>query len=275
MRRGLGLVIGPAHVPRQPDAADAIAIALCHLQQSPASPARTCRGVDVIAFLEGILIEKAADRVVLSTSTASGTRCWSPRAHWRRSARRGSASPPVHTSAGARGLDGAVRLRVHRRAFAVRPSGDRDRRGAEARPGRPLGALARVRSAAPSPPATWTRSRSSRASARRWRPRVILDLKDRLGAGGEPAVDRAARRGPRGAARARPLPAGGAGRPRSHCGPDGDRPVEELLREALQSGGQMTTGRPSEDRTTCGSWPTRWAGRDEIASSTRPCVPAG
>jgi crossover junction endodeoxyribonuclease RuvC len=35
VRRGLGLVIGPGHVPRQPDAADAIAIALCHLQQSP------------------------------------------------------------------------------------------------------------------------------------------------------------------------------------------------------------------------------------------------
>jgi crossover junction endodeoxyribonuclease RuvC len=35
VRRGLGLVIGAGHVPRQPDAADAIAIALCHLQQSP------------------------------------------------------------------------------------------------------------------------------------------------------------------------------------------------------------------------------------------------
>jgi crossover junction endodeoxyribonuclease RuvC len=35
VRRGLSMMLGAAHVPDQPDAADAVAIALCHLQQSP------------------------------------------------------------------------------------------------------------------------------------------------------------------------------------------------------------------------------------------------
>jgi crossover junction endodeoxyribonuclease RuvC len=35
VRKGLSLLLGAAHVPRQPDAADAVAVALCHLQQSP------------------------------------------------------------------------------------------------------------------------------------------------------------------------------------------------------------------------------------------------
>jgi crossover junction endodeoxyribonuclease RuvC len=35
VRRGLALVLGAAHVPRQPDAADAVAVGLCHLQQAP------------------------------------------------------------------------------------------------------------------------------------------------------------------------------------------------------------------------------------------------
>jgi crossover junction endodeoxyribonuclease RuvC len=34
VRRALGLVLGPNSVPSQPDAADAVAVALCHLQQS-------------------------------------------------------------------------------------------------------------------------------------------------------------------------------------------------------------------------------------------------
>jgi crossover junction endodeoxyribonuclease RuvC len=34
VRRGLGLLIGHANVPSQPDAADAVAIAYCHLQAS-------------------------------------------------------------------------------------------------------------------------------------------------------------------------------------------------------------------------------------------------
>lgn len=34
VRRGLGLLLGQAAVPREPDAADAVAAALCHLQQS-------------------------------------------------------------------------------------------------------------------------------------------------------------------------------------------------------------------------------------------------
>ena len=34
VRRGLGLLLGPAAVPDDPDAADAVAAALCHLQQS-------------------------------------------------------------------------------------------------------------------------------------------------------------------------------------------------------------------------------------------------
>jgi crossover junction endodeoxyribonuclease RuvC len=32
VRRGLGLLLGPANVPPQPDAADAVAVAYCHLQ---------------------------------------------------------------------------------------------------------------------------------------------------------------------------------------------------------------------------------------------------
>ena len=35
VRKGLSFLLGAAHVPRQPDAADAVAVALCHLQQSP------------------------------------------------------------------------------------------------------------------------------------------------------------------------------------------------------------------------------------------------
>jgi crossover junction endodeoxyribonuclease RuvC len=35
VRRGLALVVGAAYVPRQADAADAVAVALCHLQQAP------------------------------------------------------------------------------------------------------------------------------------------------------------------------------------------------------------------------------------------------
>jgi crossover junction endodeoxyribonuclease RuvC len=34
VRRGLGLLLGQDRVPREPDAADAVAVALCHLQQS-------------------------------------------------------------------------------------------------------------------------------------------------------------------------------------------------------------------------------------------------
>src|SRR5947209_13486130 len=34
VRRGLGLLVGAANVPSQPDAADAVAVAVCHLQQS-------------------------------------------------------------------------------------------------------------------------------------------------------------------------------------------------------------------------------------------------
>jgi crossover junction endodeoxyribonuclease RuvC len=34
VRRGLGLLLGAANVPAQPDAADAVAVAVCHLQQS-------------------------------------------------------------------------------------------------------------------------------------------------------------------------------------------------------------------------------------------------
>jgi crossover junction endodeoxyribonuclease RuvC len=35
VRRGLELLLGPGHVPSQPDAADAVAVGLCHLQQAP------------------------------------------------------------------------------------------------------------------------------------------------------------------------------------------------------------------------------------------------
>ncbi len=35
VRRALGMIVGPAAVPTQPDAADAVAVALCHLTQSP------------------------------------------------------------------------------------------------------------------------------------------------------------------------------------------------------------------------------------------------
>jgi len=35
VRKGLSLLLGAGHVPQQPDAADAVAVALCHLQQSP------------------------------------------------------------------------------------------------------------------------------------------------------------------------------------------------------------------------------------------------
>jgi crossover junction endodeoxyribonuclease RuvC len=34
VRRGLALLLGPDAVPEEPDAADAVAVALCHLQQS-------------------------------------------------------------------------------------------------------------------------------------------------------------------------------------------------------------------------------------------------
>jgi crossover junction endodeoxyribonuclease RuvC len=34
VRKGLGLILGAEAVPREPDAADAVAVALCHLQQS-------------------------------------------------------------------------------------------------------------------------------------------------------------------------------------------------------------------------------------------------
>ena len=34
VRKGLGLILGHDAVPREPDAADAVAVALCHLQQS-------------------------------------------------------------------------------------------------------------------------------------------------------------------------------------------------------------------------------------------------
>jgi crossover junction endodeoxyribonuclease RuvC len=34
VRKGLGLLLGPDAVPSEPDAADAVAVALCHLQQS-------------------------------------------------------------------------------------------------------------------------------------------------------------------------------------------------------------------------------------------------
>jgi crossover junction endodeoxyribonuclease RuvC len=34
VRKGLGMLLGPDAVPREPDAADAVAVALCHLRQS-------------------------------------------------------------------------------------------------------------------------------------------------------------------------------------------------------------------------------------------------
>jgi Holliday junction DNA helicase RuvA len=67
--------------------------------------------------------------------------------------------------------------------------------------------------------------------------RVILDLKDRLGAGGEPAVT-----GSLAEVREALLALGISGQEARDVlvalGPDGDRPVEELLREALQTVGR-------------------------------------
>jgi Holliday junction DNA helicase RuvA len=67
--------------------------------------------------------------------------------------------------------------------------------------------------------------------------RVILDLKDRLGAGGEPVVTGSL------AEVREALQALGISGQEAHdalaaVGPDGDRPVEDLLREALQSVGR-------------------------------------
>jgi Holliday junction DNA helicase RuvA len=67
--------------------------------------------------------------------------------------------------------------------------------------------------------------------------RVILDLKDRLGAGGEPAVT-----GSLAEVREALLALGISGQEARDVlvslGPDEDRPVEELLREALQTVGR-------------------------------------
>lgn len=67
--------------------------------------------------------------------------------------------------------------------------------------------------------------------------RVILDLKDRLGAGSEPVVT-----GSLAEVREALLALGISGQEARDAlvslGPDGDRPVEELLREALQTVGR-------------------------------------
>jgi len=67
--------------------------------------------------------------------------------------------------------------------------------------------------------------------------RVILDLRDRVGDGGEPVVT-----GALSEVREALLSLGLTGQEARDAlaalGPDGDRPVEELLREALQTVGR-------------------------------------
>jgi Holliday junction DNA helicase RuvA len=68
--------------------------------------------------------------------------------------------------------------------------------------------------------------------------RVILDLKDRLGAaGGEPVVTGSLSE-VREALQALGISGQEAREALAALGPDGDRPVEDLLREALQSVGR-------------------------------------
>ena len=65
IRTALIRVHGLSDVPTQPDAADAVAIAVTHLVRSRFAAGRGSRGSAMISFLEGEVVEKAGARVVV------------------------------------------------------------------------------------------------------------------------------------------------------------------------------------------------------------------
>ena len=98
VRRALARVHGLGDVPPQPDAADAVAVALCHLQQAPRSPAASAQAAGtMISFLEGELVEKAPDHVRPVDVNGVGYDVLVAAVDARRAAAGRAARPAVHT----------------------------------------------------------------------------------------------------------------------------------------------------------------------------------
>ena len=183
-----------AEVPEPPDAADALALALCHWWRAPlaaqgavgnaqssklddaiadgASPrlaeGRLAEGRHerraMIGSVRGTVIERTAAGEVLVEVGGVGYRAYVP------GERAAGAAPrrhhvPLHAPARARGRDGALRVPDARRARHVRGAHRHHRRRAQARAGDAVGALTRRRSGARCSRTTSPRSRWCPASA--------------------------------------------------------------------------------------------------------------
>ena len=180
------------------------------------------------------------------------------------------ARAPVHADGRARRRDDALRLRRHGRARAVRPPGHRDGVG-------PKVALAFLSVLTPDcAPSSRHERRRRRAHARPRRGEEGGAARHARPEGqarrrGGRDRGRAARRRARGPARARPLAGRRRARRMAALEPNGDRPVEDLLREALQHVGRWIGARRRDrrprivDRRRC---------RRTSASSTPPSARA-
>ena len=202
-----------AEPPKPADAADALALAICHVWRGARAAARLRRGASrprpravapVIAVGHAAGSPPSARTAPWSRSAGSASRCCCTPGTLAGAAGRG-AGQAGHQPGRARGLADPLRLRRRRRAAGLRAAADRDRGRAAAGPGdarraQPRRAAPRGRHRRPG-----RAHRGARASAARAPSGWSLELKDRLGPprGGAPGpVDLAA--GPRSARLARP-----------------------------------------------------------------------
>ena len=162
-------------VPKPADAADALALAICHVWRGSSRPAagghRRARTQEaqksMIAQLSGTVIQLGPTSAVVEVGGFGVLALCSPDTP--AAAPGGAADDAVHLAGGPRGLADPVRLRHRRRARVLRAAADRDRGRARSWPRPPSPCSPRTSCGPPSPPRTWCSSARCRASVARAR----------------------------------------------------------------------------------------------------------